>query len=108
MSKRKKPGSSPAIDIDLHGMSLSEALAELDAQIGHFLRQRTGNVTVKIITGKGLHSGPDGSVLPREVHRHFVERFRRYILTIEDSPHTVTISGIPIRGHFSAKLKIPS
>jgi DNA-nicking Smr family endonuclease len=106
MGKKKKGGKVLNFEIDLHGLSLSEALAELDFQMSRILRTASGNLQVKVITGKGLHSGPEGPVLPREVHGHFASRYARYILSLEESPHAVALSGIPIRGHFTAKMRV--
>ena len=60
-----KAARTGPVEIDLHRLTLEEALwrvdAELDAALG-----RAHAVTFKIITGKGLHSGPSGGVLMRE------------------------------------------
>lgn len=105
MGKRKKQRDLPIYEIDLHGLTLSAALTRLDTRMVQLEAAGPRELIVKVITGKGLHSGPDGSVLPREVHGHFAARYRRHIVSIEESPHAVALSGLPIRGHFTAKLR---
>jgi DNA-nicking Smr family endonuclease len=95
-------------DVDLHRMTLAEAIAAVDAAIGGDLAQMRGaqqQVVLKIITGKGLHSGASGSVLAREVHRHVKTRYALHIVAIEESPAEVKLGGVPMRGHFKVTLR---
>jgi DNA-nicking Smr family endonuclease len=59
-------------EIDLHGMRLAEARAELQ----NFLRECVGRrlALVRIVHGKGIRSGPDGPVLKPSVH-HWLSRW---------------------------------
>jgi DNA-nicking Smr family endonuclease len=59
-------------EIDLHGMRLAEAQAELKA----FLAESTarGLGCVRVIHGKGVRSGPGGPILKPGVH-HSLTRF---------------------------------
>jgi DNA-nicking Smr family endonuclease len=96
--------SEEARTVDLHRMTLTEAQAFLDNAIAAALSTHGGPVTFMIITGKGLHSGPGGSVLPQEIHRYVRRTYGAYILRIEDSPADVRVGGLPLRGHFSVTL----
>ena len=79
----------------------------LDATMRRLLANcESSEVSIKIITGKGLHSGSEGAVLPREVHAYFHARYQSYIIKIDDSPHQAAIDGIPIRGHFTAHIRL--
>lgn len=90
-----------AREVDLHGLTLDAAISRLEVEIQALLQDLSSPVTLKIITGKGLHSGAGGAVLPREVHRYVKRTFGGVILQIEDSPADLAIGGIPLRGHFS-------
>ncbi len=104
-SARGRGGAgSPGTSIDLHRMTLAEAKARLDDVFAALLQRLSGSVTVTIITGKGLHSGPGGAVLPREIHRYVQQAYGGYILRIDDSPDEVRIAGVPLRGHFNVTL----
>ncbi len=94
-----------ATSIDLHGLTLNEAIAKVDRQITEILFSLKGTANIKIITGKGIHSGPEGSVLPAGVWAHVNSAWRRNISSIEDSPDSVKVAGLPIRGHFAVTLK---
>lgn len=60
--------SAPIEDrLDLHGMLVDEALAELRAFLGH--SQREGLAKVLVIHGKGLHSENQKSVLKEAVQQ---------------------------------------
>lgn len=91
--------------IDLHGLTVREANDELRRFLDRILGQRGGGkVTVRIITGKGIHSR-DGAVLPRECHDFVKQRYADSIVRIDDSPADVLLGGIPIRGHFDVVFK---
>ena len=92
--------------IDLHGMTLDEAKRYVEAQINNVLAQQ-GKHTIRVITGKGLHSSDafGGGVLAKEIHAFVKSRFGRFITKIQESPHEVAIDGIPIRGHFDVSLQ---
>lgn len=102
--KSGKPTGTKSID--LHGHTLAEAKDRVRRTFQEiFSAARSGTMTITIITGKGLHSGPGGSVLPRDVH-HFVKtEFANKIDSIESSPADNLINGIPIRGHFKVVLR---
>ena len=60
---------------------------------------------LKVITGKGLHSGDEGPVLAEEVYKHIKSKYKKKILKIEPPPMASTINGIPLRGFFIVKLQ---
>ena len=70
-------------ELDLHGFSVPEALFELEKFIQQAIHHKLR--TVRIITGKGLHSKNMTSVMPEEVEKklavykreHKVLAFRR-------------------------------
>lgn len=107
-SKKKKKIPLQHQDIiDLHGLRLQEA-QELCADVIHqALREARlqSHVSFRIITGKGRHSGVEGPVLSKEIHRFVLQEFQAWIVKIDDSPDEVALDGIPVRGHFDLILK---
>ena len=97
-------GRGKQIVIDLHGFTVAEARDFVSKQVAE-VRGKSVQVRVKIITGKGLHSGSLGGVLSAEVYSFVKERFGPYILSIEEPPHLVKLAGVPIRGHFTVVLQ---
>ena len=104
-SSGKRSSGGDAKSIDLHGMTLNEAVRAVDRFLDGVVFDLRGEVRVKIITGKGRHSGPDGAVLPGGVYKHVKSTWRRHIVRIDESPQDVSIAGLPIRGHFDVRLK---
>lgn len=99
--KKPKKRKSEPIEVDLHGLTLEEAIRYIDQFISQYLPKKSGSdLKIKVITGKGLRSGPSGGVLPREIHRHIKDRYFMSIKEIEASPDEVKVDNIPIRGHF--------
>ncbi len=105
--KSQRAGKSGrfSVNIDLHGLTLAESLAQVDLQFRYCFDLGYTSIEALIITGKGLHSGSEGGVLAREVHRHIAKKYRNSILQIEESPAAITLNGIPFRGHFRVILK---
>jgi len=91
--------------IDLHGLTLQQAKEYLDDRISRLLGAGSDVLSVKIVTGKGLHSGPGGGVLAREIHRHVAAVYGHLIVSIEDSPGDTVIRGLPLRGHFNLRIR---
>jgi DNA-nicking Smr family endonuclease len=104
-SKAQKPKGPVSLNIDLHGKTLSEAMATLDHAFERALDETGVTYEVTVITGKGIHSGREGGVLFKEIHTYVVNQFGRYILKIDTSPADVLVQGLPIRGHFKLLLK---
>lgn len=100
-----------AREIDLHRCTVEEARRAIDAVIGQLVTPGTslwrqgGQVRLKIITGKGLHSGPGGPVLARDIHRYILTMYASHIVSIEESPADVVVAGVPLRGHFHVVLR---
>ena len=101
---KKKREKKECVTIDLHGYTLTEAIACIDLNIINFIKSKHLSINFKIITGKGHHSGKNGPVLPREVHTHIISKWKDYIEKIDESPIDTTINNIPIRGHFNVIL----
>ena len=102
--KNKKSERSEFVTLDLHGYTLTEAIACVDLNIANFTKSNNLSIKFKIITGKGYHSGTNGPVLPSEVHTHILSKWKDYIEVIDASPIDITINNIPTRGHFFVTL----
>lgn len=100
---RSKPGA-PTVTVDLHGCTLKEALEVVGNRISQLLTQG-GVIHLRVITGKGRHSGSDGSVLAKEVHKYVLQRFHKSIQRIDSAPSDVMVGDLPIRGHFDVVLR---
>ena len=106
--KKKNAANVKKISLDLHGKTLEESEALIQETVDHARTSGLREIDLHIITGKGLHSGPSGGVLAKEVHRYVTHRFFKYISRIEDSPDQVKLGGIPIRGHFTVRMRFNS
>ena len=104
-TRTKGKGSAPDLTLDLHGYTLSEANDVVGSKISEILVSKAGIVTLRVITGKGHHSGSGGSVLAKGVHTYVSSRFRLSIIRIDAAPADVTLGSLPIRGHFDVVLK---
>ena len=91
--------------VDLHGLTLSEAQSKVKNTIDCLLAARGDDFSLRIVTGKGIHSGPGGGVLAREIHEFVRLRFSEAILEMTDSPASVSLSGVPLRGYFDVKFR---
>ncbi len=100
-SEKKLSNSS----IDLHGLTLDQAKDYVSHRLDCLLDDLSGQTTVTIITGKGKHSGPGGSVLAKEIHRFVRQRYDAQIVYIEESPADIVIGQFPLRGHFRVSLR---
>lgn len=98
---KKNKSQDQNLQIDLHGHALADAIYQVDRFIQELLKTGPRIFTCKIITGKGRHSGPSGSVLAKEVHTHVVKTYRKEILRIEESPADTTLNGLPLKGYFN-------
>ena len=106
---KTKPAKAPPKiheEIDLHGLTLDQACRELDVTVERlFQLYPKTTIHLKVITGKGRHSGPEGPVLAGGVHGYLQRTFRRSIKEIQESPEEVQVGGMPIRGHFMVVFK---
>lgn len=96
----------PTIEIDLHGLILTEAIHLVDSTIRkHIEARKESEISFKIITGKGRRSGPSGSILASAVHKHIKISYQSQIRHLQSSPAETAINGLPIRGYFIVILK---
>jgi DNA-nicking Smr family endonuclease len=91
------------VKVDLHRRSIREALDIIDEMIGSV---RPGRQRFRVITGKGLHSGPAGSRMAQEVHLYIVRKYSSRIVMITDSPAEMMVGNLPWRGHFDVEFRI--
>jgi len=105
--RKPRTAAGDAQTVDLHGLTLDAATERIESIIQDFLRRPAGSrLDLKVITGKGLHSGPAGSVLAREIHAYVRQRYALHIARIEASPADVTLGGVPLKGHFMVSLVV--
>jgi DNA-nicking Smr family endonuclease len=90
--------------VDLHGLTLDEAKSELLAVVDR-MKIAGGSWQIRVVTGKGRHSGPGGGVLVREIYDFFLKNYGKHVVRIDSNPGDSLIQGLPIRGHFDAQLK---
>lgn len=101
---RSKPTTVKKIELDLHGHTLAESQQRIDQLFRRIISNN--RVQVRIITGKGRHSrNKDSNLLARDVHAYVVRKYRSQIMAIDQSPHSVQIGSLPIRGHFDVTLR---
>lgn len=91
--------------LDLHGKTYSEAVDSLKFFIDQ-KRSECKILDLKIITGRGLHSGDGGPVLARDIHIYVKKNFAESITFLETSPADAMINGVAVRGHFQVKLAL--
>ena len=103
----KSPKSaSSRHDIDLHGMTVSEAQDYVIHTITALLDQAKGQpIDIRIITGKGHHSQGRQPQLISSIHHVVEARFRQRIIHIEASPHELRLGGAYLKGHFDLRIK---
>lgn len=100
-----KPATKlPTQEIDLHHCNVAEAKQIVDQVVAQIILGR-GPCRLKIITGKGRHSGPKGPILAREIHTYIVTNYANHIVSIEESPADLLIGGVSLRGHFHVVLR---
>jgi DNA-nicking Smr family endonuclease len=104
LSKKNKKGLQTK-SIDLHGLTVDEAVRKIDQLIDSITAEKQGLVLIKVITGKGRHSGSAGPVLAKEIHYHVKNKYFQYIEQIQTSPADELVNGVPIRGHFDVTIK---
>jgi DNA-nicking Smr family endonuclease len=102
MSASRQERQQELRSLDLHRQTLEEARRLVDQELRELIsRLKPGDkVKLRIVTGKGRHSGPTGPVLPREIHRYVKQNYGRYILQIDESPADLILGELPLRGHF--------
>lgn len=93
-----------SFSIDLHGDTLSVACDRLRGYIADKIASH-GHFKLRVITGKGRHSGEGGGILSESVHDFVKKQFWDNIVSIESSPHETKVGGLPVRGHFDVEIK---
>jgi DNA-nicking Smr family endonuclease len=99
-----KEGSVRDLALDLHGLSLPEAIAKVDMQLNDMIRLK-GPKKLRIITGKGRHSSGGTGTLIHGVYDHVARSWSKHLESIDTPPGNDLIQGLPLRGHFDLKLK---
>lgn len=106
--KKTKKERAKKITLDLHGYTLKEAKELVDQEIEKAIDSKIDESTFSIITGRGLRSGPEGSILAREIPLHIKKKWAKRIVFMEESPADLIIQGKPLRGSFSVIFKTNS
>ncbi|MBP9707537.1 MAG: Smr/MutS family protein [Oligoflexales bacterium] len=97
---RQKQAKTQLISLDLHGKTLVEAQNEVQHKIQELLKSSQSGFTLRIITGKGLHSPGGEGVLATEIWRFVNKKYAGKFRQIDASPADVKLGGRLIRGHF--------
>src|SRR5690606_29263413 len=101
-----KPKNEYYYELDLHGMTVSEARNFMSMRLTDICNKHAGKlVKIRIITGKGRHSGPEGSSLSAMAHTFAQEILGSRIIAITEAPSQVKINNLPIRGHFDVMIR---
>lgn len=98
--RKKKRTYSIDVTLDLHGYRSLEAEQAIDEFMVKLRARPKNTIRIRIITGKGLHSPGGRSVLSKHIYDYIMGRYGHIILSIDDPPHTIELSGTPIKGHF--------
>ena len=89
--------------VDLHGKTLEQAKSQIRRVFQDFIHEggKRNKTTVRVITGKGKNSGPDGGVLGAAIYAFVSHEFKNHIEMLDSSPEeTIIGEGLPLRGHF--------
>ena len=107
-SKKKNSDSGNLRTIDLHGMTLEKAQAAVNELMRRLIEDpKTTKCTLKIITGKGRNSGPDGGVLASHMHGYVYRQFSSWIVSMSEDPAKTGQDGdLPSKGFFDVLLKL--
>lgn len=106
---RRKPNQTKrkpvpfATEIDLHYLTVEEALKVLEQRIDDLL-SRHSHVQLKIITGRGRHS-TQGPKIAGHAHGFVTRKYSSNIVKIQESPDASMINNIALRGYFNVELK---
>ena len=93
-----------SITLDLHGQTVKQARQSI---LNLISKNPERTLSLEIITGKGRHSGEQGGVLYKEIYQFVSNELSKYIIEIDDPPEQGMFGGLPMRGKFNVKLKIP-
>lgn len=102
--KPRKKRSLDVYTLDLHGLRLAEAEFAVDRFFAELLSSGSVLCRAKIVTGRGLHSGPEGGVLVAAMYDYVRRKYHDFIVSIDESPAACTLAGVPLRGFFFVTL----
>jgi DNA-nicking Smr family endonuclease len=92
--------------LDLHGRKLEEAKSSVRKLFQDFIANggKRNNTVVRVITGKGRNSGPQGAVLASAIYAFVLYEFSSHVKMLDSDPTDTAIDGgLPQRGHFDFK-----
>ena len=93
--------------VDLHGKTRREVRDVLLATVERLKQTAGGSFKLRVITGKGRHSGEQGPVIADEAF-HFLQRtYGPAIVTMDSPPGETQVGGLPWRGHFDVTFLFP-
>lgn len=98
---KKKPKQ---LELDLHGQTVSEAKLSCDQLLRSI--NPGAQIDIKIITGKGRHSGNEGPTLISEIYNYINSKYKNNIVSIDSPPADDRLNGLPLRGFFDLKFKL--
>jgi len=101
--KTKSKKKAQHFELDLHGQTVAEAKLSCD-QLFSTVTPGT-QASVKIITGKGRHSGKDGPTLISGIYIYVSTKYKKNIVSIDSPPAEDRLNGLPLRGFFDLKFK---
>lgn len=102
VSRRRRSAYYSAA-IDLHHMSVAQALKILEAEIEALL-SRHRRVKLKVITGRGRHSS-QGPQIAHHAYALVVTKFKSAILKIGECPTASMINNVALKGFFDVELQ---
>ena len=93
--------------IDLHGLGFAEAQDKVIADIiDAFAGSSEQQLTFRIVTGKGIHSGKSGpGVLATKVLRWFKQRYSEQITRIDSDLEPDPLFDLPRQGSFEVTME---
>jgi DNA-nicking Smr family endonuclease len=96
----RKRVQEQTMQVDLHGMTVEKAMAAVDRAI--FQAKQRQVTKLRVITGRGLHSGPGGPVLAVEIYQYVAKYLNSSVKILDASPEL--LSGVALKGYFDVKI----
>ena len=103
-SRKKTKKKETKTTIDLHGLTLEEAKTAVRRKINSLLEMEKGPIKLRVITGKGKHSGINGGVLISSIYDFVRKEYLQEIKKLDEDPSAIKLNGLPIRGYFDVWL----
>jgi DNA-nicking Smr family endonuclease len=104
--KSSRSPNNERYTLDLHGRKLDEAKSSVRKLFQDFIANggKRNNTIVRVITGKGRNSGPQGAVLASAIYAFVLYEFSGHVKMLDSDPTDTAIDGgLPQRGHFDFK-----